>query len=229
MSIEGVKAVIRAAAPPKPVPPANEVFSSEGQREAAAAAERGDAAQLSALAARGVSLDEESPAGVNLLMYEIAAKNETAVRTLLSAGADPNRLTNSGASPMLLATAVDDPRFLDILLDKGGDPNLKNNRGEPLLHQAMNYSNWGNLRKLAMRGADIEAKDGSGRTAALKLAYLNQYEEVSWFLDRGADPLAADAGKRTLRDLVATAKLDPSSPLEAWRKQVAARLGVETG
>ncbi|MCK6592450.1 MAG: hypothetical protein L6Q76_33265, partial [Polyangiaceae bacterium] len=109
------------------------------------------------------------------------------------------------------------------------DPNLKNNRGEPLLHQAMNYSNWGNLRKLAMRGADIEAKDGSGRTAALKLAYLNQYEEVSWFLDRGADPLAADAGKRTLRDLVATAKLDPSSPLEAWRKQVAARLGVETG
>ncbi len=52
---------------------------------------------------------------------------------------------------------------------------------------------------------------------------------MDWFLDRGADPLAADAGKRTLRDLVTTTVLDPSSPQEAWRKHVAKRLGVEEG
>jgi len=229
VSLSGIKAVIRAAAPPRPVPRADEVFPTEGLRSAAAAAERGDVAGLRALTARGVDLDEVIPGDVNLLVYEVAAKNEAAVRALLDAGADPNRVTKAGTSPMLVAAAVEDPRFLGILLDKGGDPNLKNHRGEPLLHQAITYSIWGNVRLLATRGADIEAKDGSGRTPALKLAYIHQYEEVSWFLDQGADPLAADAGKRTLRDLVTTNVLDPSSPHEAWRKHVAKRLGVEEG
>jgi uncharacterized protein len=224
---DGLRAALRATAPPRPVPPADEVFPTADLRAAAALSERGAAAELRALAARGVDLDEEAPAGVTLLMYEIAAKNDVAVRTLLDAGADPNRLTKAGASPMLVAAATEDPRFLAALLDKGGDPNLKNPRGEPLLHQAINHSVWGNVRLLATRGADIEAKDGSGRTPALKLASINQYEEVSWFLDRGADPHAADAGKRTLRDLVLTSILDPGSPHEAWRRRVAERLGID--
>jgi ankyrin repeat protein len=225
---DGLRAALRATAPPKPIPPAAEVFPTEGLRAAATLAERGAAADLRALAARGVDLNEEAPAGVTLLMYEIAAKNDVAASALLDAGADPNRLTKSGASPMLVAAATEDPRFLELLLDKGGDPNLKNTRGEPLLHQAINHAVWGNVRLLATRGADIEAKDASGRTPALKLAYINQYEEVSWLLDRGADPLAADAAKKTLRDLVLTSILDPSSPHEAWRKRVAERLGIES-
>lgn len=221
---DGLRAALRASAPPRPPPPADEVFPRGGLRSAALAAERGDVAELRSLAAQGVDLNEVIPEGVNVLMYEIAAKNEAAIRALLEAGADPNRLTKTGASPMLVAAALDDPRFLELLLDNGGDPNLKNHRGEPLLHQAITYSSWGSVRLLATRGADIEARDGTRRTPALKLAYLNQYEEVSFFLDRWADPLAADASCNTVRSLAAKSVLDPSSPLEEWRKRVEARL-----
>ena len=127
---------------------------------------------------------------------------------------------------MAVAAASDEPRMLGLLLDMGGDPNLKNLREEPLIHQTIMFGQWANVRTLAERGADIEAKDTTGRNAALRLAYLNQYQEVNWMLDRGADATVKDATGRTLRELVLKKVPNPASPLEAWRKHVAERLGV---
>src|SRR5689334_24506268 len=114
------------------IPPADKVFVEEGQRRAAAAAEQGDVAQIRAT---GADLNATSPSGANLLMYEIAAGNETAVRALLDAGADPNHVTPDGGSPMMAAGISYDPRWLGILIEKGGDPNHRVgvNRNEPLL------------------------------------------------------------------------------------------------
>ncbi|MRG90723.1 ankyrin repeat domain-containing protein [Polyangium spumosum] len=213
-------------APRPPVPPANEVFPSERLREAAAAAERGDVATLRALVERGADLDEVAPSGVNLLMYEIVARNETAVRALLAAGANPNVLTKIGTSPMLVGATSPDPRFLVLLLDNGGDPNLKNEKEVPLAHQALNFGQWQNLGILFDRGVPVDVKNKMEQTPALRLAYLNQYEGVDKLLERGADPDAKDQVGLSVRKLAEKPVPAADSPLEAWRRKVAERLGI---
>ncbi|UQA56368.1 ankyrin repeat domain-containing protein [Polyangium aurulentum] len=208
---------------PRPIPPVSEVFSDERLRRAAAAAEMGDAAQIRALGR--VDLDAVQPAGVNLLMYEMASRNETAVRTLLDAGADPNALTPQGGSPMLLAAVSDDPRWLGLLLDKGGDPNLKNALGEPLLPLLVPYGQWNNMQKLLDRGARIDETGPSGQTATFLLGALHQFDRVHAMLDRGADPERADAHGLKLGDFVVQ-PVTPDSPQELWQKRVATRIGV---
>jgi ankyrin repeat protein len=214
------------AGPRKPVPPADEVFPSGRLRTAAAAAERGDIATLKALKAQGTDLDEVVPSDVNLLMYELVAKNEIAVRALLAAGADPNVLTKIGTSPMLVGATSPEPRFLVLLLDNGGDPNLKNHRGDPLVHQAISFGQWQNLGILFDRGVDVDVRNKMDQTPAVRLATLNQYEEVHKLLDRGADPDATDQVHFSVRKLAQTPVPRADSPQETWRKRVAVRLGV---
>jgi len=210
------------------VPPSNEVFSGPLSRSAAEAAERGDVATLGALVAQGLDLDAVEPSGVNLLMYEIIAKNELAVRALLAAGANPNTLTKLGHSPMLAAVTSPDPRFIAILLEHGGDPNLKNHREEPLVHQAISFGQWQNLGALYDKGTPVDTPNKMSATPALRLAYLNQYEDVAKHLDRGADPDAKDDVGMSVRILSEKPLPAADSPLEAWRKNVAERLERQT-
>jgi len=219
------------AFPASRVPPVSEVFSDEGLRRAAAAAAAGDAALVRAIARgtappnRRISLDAVQPSGVNLLMYEIAARNEVAVRALLDAGANPNALTLEGASPMLVAGASEDPRWLALLLDKGGDPNLKTQSGEPLLTLLVPRGQWDNMLLLLDRGARIDAAGPSGQTATLLLGALHQFDRVHAMLDRGADPDRADVNGLRLRDFVLQ-RVAPGSPQEPWRKRVKHRIGA---
>ncbi len=215
------------AGPRKPVPPADEVFPSERLRTAAAAAERGDVATLRALQAQGADLNEVVPSDVNLLMYELVARNEVAVRALLAVGTDPNVLTKIGTSPMLVGATSPEPRFLVLLLDSGGDPNLKNHRGDPLVHQAISFGQWQNLGILFDRGVPVDVRNKMDQTPAIRLATLNRYDEVSKLLDRGADPDAADQVGFSVRKLAQQPVPAADSPLEAWRKRVADRLGVQ--
>lgn len=214
--------------PARGVPPVSEVFADEPLRRAAAAAELGDVEQIRALSAvNAVDLNAEQPAGVNLLMYELAAGNETAVRTLLDAGADPNALTKTGASPMLVAGATGEPRWLGLLLDKGGDPNLKNHKGEPLLTRLVFEGAWDNILLLLDRGARIDEAGPSGQTATFLLGSLHQFERVNTMLDRGADPSVTDKNGLQLRSFVEQ-RLAPDSPEASWHKRVAERLGLSS-
>lgn len=210
------------------IPPASEVFTDDALRRAAAAAEAGDVAQVRAIAASGpppVDLDSVAPSGVNLLMYEIAAQHEVAVRALLSAGADPNALSPQGVSPMLVAGGSEDPRWLALLLDNGGDCDLKNQFGEPLLTLLVAYTRWDNLVLLLDRGAKIDATGPSGQTATFRLGALHQFDHVFAMLERGADPTLADVNGLQLRAFVAQ-RVTPGSPQEPWRDRVAERIGA---
>jgi ankyrin repeat protein len=213
---------------PKAIPPASQVFTTDGLRRAAAAAETGDVALLRTIVASGpppVDLDEVVASGVNLLMYEIVAQNETAVRALLDVGADPNALTPQGASPMLVAGTDPDPRWLRLLLDHRGDPDLKNQFGNPLLAMVVASCQWPNLFLLLDRGAAIDAANATGQTATMRLGALHQWDQVHAMLERGADPTLKDANGLALRDFL-TQRLPPDSPQEPWRDRVAARIGA---
>jgi ankyrin repeat protein len=212
-------------------PPVEEVFPDARVRAVAAAAARGDAAQVRSIITKSagdpegpVDINATSAAGVNPLMYAIVTRDEKAARALLDAGADPNHRTPLGDSPMLAAGLTEDQRFLKLLLERGGDPNLKNNRGEPLLHQVLDYFLWDNAHFLLDKGADINGADPAGETPAFRLALMNQFEQVHRFLERGADPDRATVTGSTVRDLVNRAHVAPGSPADEWRGRVLERL-----
>jgi len=205
------------------VPPIDVVFPDAGLRRAAAFAEAGDVAQLRLMA--GVDLDAEMPAGVNLLMYEIAAQNEVAVRALLEAGANPNALTSGCASPMLIAGASEEKRFLALLLDNGGDPNLRDQKEEPLLTRLVFHERFDNVLLLLDRGAKIDATGPAGRTATFLYGTLHQFDRVHALLERGADPSIQDQNGLSLKDFVLQ-RVVPESPQVEWQKRVAEKIGL---
>jgi ankyrin repeat protein len=222
-----------AIAKPRRPPPLEVVFNDARLVAMGQAAERGDVARIRAIEAASaadpggpVDINATSPSGANLLMYEIAARNEVAQRALLEAGADPSHVTPRGDSPMLAAGLTEGTRELLLLLDNGGDPNLRDRRGEPLLIKVIYSGRWDNVDLLLARGADINAADPSGQTPVFLLANIGQFEQVLRFLERGADPEPADATGRTLRRVVAKTHVPAESPQAEWREKVAERLGV---
>jgi uncharacterized protein len=222
-------------AKPRRPPPLEVVFPNQRLQEIGKAAERGDVATIKAILAASetdpqgpVDINAVSAPGANLLMYEIAARNEVAQRALLDAGADPNHVTPKGDSPMLAAAFTEDPRELKLLLDRGGDPNLKDARGEPLLIKTIFAGRWGNVDLLLERGASIDAPNASGQTPVFVLANIGQWDQVLRFLARGANPDVQDSTRRTLRDVVRRGKPPADSPSAAAYAQVAERLGLPT-
>lgn len=209
---------------PVPIPPIEAVFLDDGLRRAAIAAERGDVAAIRALGP--IDLNATSHFGANLLMYELARRDETAVRTLIDAGADPNHITEDFASPMMAAGISGDPRWLHLLIDKGGDPDLKHG-GEPLITVLVPYGQFDGILALLDRGAKIDATGPSGQTAAFRFAALYQYDRVYALLERGADPARADESGLTLAAFVVH-PVPEGSPQEAWRLKVAERIGLTT-
>jgi uncharacterized protein len=209
--------------PKRQTPPVSEVFEDPALQRAAAAAEAGDLDQLRSLGE--IDLDAMAPGGLNLLMYEIAAGNEVAVRTLLEAGANPNYKPANGPTPMTVAAAQEDSRYLSLLLDKGGDPNIEDRMGEPLLTRVIFYEHWNNVLLLLDRGADINKVGPSGQTVTFLAGSLHRFEWVNTLLDRGADPTIQDHNGLQLRDFVAQ-RIAPESPEGPWQKKVAERIGV---
>lgn len=203
------------------IAPASEAFDDIELRRAALTAEAGDLTQLRAL---NVNLDKIEPSGISLLVYEITAGNELAVRTLLSAGANPNVLAPSGTSPMFVAGVNPDSTFLRLLLDNGGDPNLEDQRKEPLLTRLVYYQMWDNIVLLLDRGAKIDARGPSGRTAAYLFGSLHQFDRVWALLERGADPTIQDKDGLQLRNFVKQ-PIAPDSTQGPWQKKVADRIG----
>lgn len=220
-------------AKPRRPPPLDVVFSEKRLQTIGEAAERGDVAKIKALIAESefdsqgpIDIDAVSAPGANLLMYEIAARDEVAQRGLLDAGANPNHLTPKGDSPMLAAAFTEDSRELRLLLDRGGDPNLRDARGEPLLIKTIFASRWNNVDLLLEKGANIELPNASGQTPVFVLASFGQWEQVLRFLDRGANPDVADSTRRTLREVVSRAKLPPNSPSASAYAEVVKRLDM---
>lgn len=221
-------------AKPRRPPPIDAVFSDKRLQAIGEAAEKGDIAKVKSLIAESefdsqgpVDIDTVSPPGANLLMYEIAARNEVAQRVLLDAGANPSHLTPKGDSPMLAAAFTEDSRELRLLLDHGGDPNLRDARGEPLLIKTIFAGRWNNVDLLLDKGANIDMANASGQTPVFVLANFGQWEQVLRFLDRGANPDVADSTRRTLRDVVRRTQLPPNSPHAAAYAEVVKRLDLQ--
>ena len=111
---------------------------------------------------------------VTPLVYAVEQGNAELVEVLLAAGADPNRETRGGKTP--LAAAVYTPELLRVLLKNKADPNLRVGSATPLSEAILN-DNAEAVEILLESGADPDLADPNG-TTPLQLAEQNFKNDI---------------------------------------------------
>lgn len=110
------------------------------------------------------------------------------VRTLLAAGADPNKAGE--ALPLVLAiwaARTSGDTALRLLLDAGADPNQKDEFGEPAWFTATALPvDPSVLRLLLERGADPKVKSRSGHSAVWDAVSTRNWVAARTVIERGA-------------------------------------------
>jgi ankyrin repeat protein len=121
------------------------------------------------------------------------------VQQFLTAGADPNAITESGKTPLMYAAMYGHTAAIEALLNAGADPNVGGDddgeEGQTAL-MCIASSFFANnraevIRLLVDRGADPNQQDDQGQTA-LMIAGENA-DAVKALLDAGANPDLRDA------------------------------------
>lgn len=64
------------------------------------------------------------------LIYAVMAKQESIVRTLLTAGASPDAVASNGQTALMFAVQQSDPTLVRLLLDAGANPDISSHKGE---------------------------------------------------------------------------------------------------
>jgi len=101
--------------------------------ELLAAAARGQAADLAALARQGARVDAPDEAGRPALLLAAGSRRPDAVRVLLAHGADPDASDRAGWTPLHQAAESGSLEMLVLLLDAGARPDPPSRaRGTPL-------------------------------------------------------------------------------------------------
>ncbi|XP_046988480.1 ankyrin-1-like [Schistocerca americana] len=224
-----------------------EVRDSEGNTAVHFASEAGHTGILKALYGRGVSrclvklqllLSAEScnVEGVRLALKQtsswggawsdlhcVAIKGSgTAVRTMLTAGVDPNARDANGDTPLHAVAAAGCPGAAEALVEAGADVDAADSSGSTPLHYAVRVGNLGVARVLLAAGANVEARDAEGDTFTremeisedqLSIEEVRQWtplrfaeETCAWtwvekFLQRGVPLRYLEATRRKLQNV----------------------------
>lgn len=115
-------------------------------------------------------------ADISPLHLAIYLKDEAKARSLIEAGADVNKRTPYGTSPLQRAVDAGFKGLAELLIAKGADVNAKDNWDWTPLHSAA-YKSKDMVELLLANGANINAKDGDGRTP-LWYARKEGYTEI---------------------------------------------------
>jgi len=101
-------------------------------------------------------------ADISPLHFAIYMKDEIKARSLIEGGADVNRRTSFGTTP--LSRAADGFKdIVELLIAKGADVNAKDNWNWTPLHSAV-YGHKDIVELLITEGANVNARDGASRT-----------------------------------------------------------------
>ena len=144
------------------------------------------------------SLNEENKTNLLHLACQEGLKEQ--VKMFLEIGAQINTKSNSGATPLHLATKNDHLEIVQILLQNGADTNAEQEdclRFTPLHTAALN----GHVEVsilLLQNGARIDAKTNCYKLTPLHYAVIGGFAELAEiFLQNGADVNATDKDLRT--------------------------------
>jgi pectate lyase len=99
---------------------------------------------------------------ISPLHFAIYIKDQAKAKSLIESGADVNKRTPYGTTPLIRAVGVGLKDIAELLIAKGANVNAKDNWDWTPLHSAV-YSSKDIVELLLAKGADVNAKDGNGR------------------------------------------------------------------
>ncbi|MHC4538179.1 MAG: ankyrin repeat domain-containing protein [Planctomycetota bacterium] len=115
-------------------------------------------------------------ADISPLHFALYMKDETKARSLIEGGADVNRWTPNGTTPLDRAVVAGLKDIAELLIAKGADVNAKDNWNWTPLHSAV-YGHRDIVELLITEGANVNATDVAGRTP-LWYAKKEGYTEI---------------------------------------------------
>lgn len=118
--------------------------------------------------------DIEDEEGNTLLMHAVARSNQSLIATLLSEGANPNKLNKEGFSPLHLATSNGDNSAVYSLMIGGGNPNLRDSNGNTSLMYASKMCDLNSIRLMMSLGGDPTIENRSTGKNSLDFAKENE-------------------------------------------------------
>jgi cytohesin len=102
-------------------------------------------------------------ADISPLQFALYMKDEAKARSLIEGGADVNRRTPDGTTPLDRAVGAGFKDIVELLIAKGADVNAKDFWDWTPLHSAV-YGHKDIVKLLIAKRADVNARDAEGRT-----------------------------------------------------------------
>ena len=124
------------------------------------------------------------------LLHAIIRGHDDVVKVLLDMGADPNRGTENGLTPLnFVKLHGNSTGVVKLLLEAGADPNKGNDNGIKPLHLAAGTCHTEMVRLLLDAGADPNAATVTGETPLLWATEHGHEDSVQLLMDRGGGKL----------------------------------------
>ena len=152
------------------------------------AAEKRDAAAVSALLKQGVDVNATQADGATALHWAAHWNDLAGAKTLLAAHAGVNAANDYGVTPLFLAAGNGSAEMTRALIDAGGDPKAKLPSGETVLMTAVRSGNFETVKTLLAAGADPDVAQASkGQTALMWAATDQRVKIAKGLIAAGAD------------------------------------------
>ncbi len=138
-----------------------------------AAAQRGDVAQIQRLGTTAATVNASDSYGRTPLHVATFAKQREAIRALVKAGADLNRLESDRYDAVTIASVADDEETLRVLLQLGASAKQTTSRYDgTALIAAAHLGHDGVVRQLIQAGAPLDHVNNLHWTAAIEAVVL---------------------------------------------------------
>lgn len=112
--------------------------------------------------------------------------------TLIRSGADVNRPSPDGTTPLHWAAYYGNAELVRQLLRAEANPSTRNDYGSSPMGEAATVANVEILELLLDAGADVESANPEGQTALMAVARTGNLEAARLLIDKGADVNAAE-------------------------------------
>lgn len=129
-------------------------------------------------------IDDE---GSTALVQAIKMISADAVEALIGAGADPNKATKKGVTPISAAAHKGNVPIMKILLRGGAQVNLVNPSGSSALIQASHFGHLEAVRVLIGFGAYVDFPNRKGTTALMRASQEGHVEISKLLIQSGAN------------------------------------------
>ena len=125
--------------------------------------------------------------GFTALHIAAWAGNNSALNSILDAGANVNITDNKGKTPLIVAAWEGHSTCMKVLIAEGANVNASDTDGITPLMSAVQNNHEECVRQLVEAGADVNAVDSKGFTALMAAAWTGNTKQVRMLLDAGAD------------------------------------------